>query len=97
MPRTRARRHYTRNRKSAYMRLAETPNLIQSHPLDSTRLARWAGSRRRLDRDGDLGRPEHAVVDLVAFAQLGHDGPLGMCGVGLLDQRLVLIRVERLA
>ena len=36
-------------------------------------------------------------MDLVALAQLGDDGPLGMVGVGLLDQRLVLVRVERLA
>ena len=36
-------------------------------------------------------------MDLVALAQLGDDGPLGVFGVGLLDHRLVLVRVEGLA
>src|SRR5260370_37154065 len=48
------------------------------------------------DRYRDLGRPQHPVEDPVTLAELGDDGPLGMVGVGLLHDRLVLIGIEGL-
>ncbi len=36
------------------------------------------------DRHRDLGGPQHAVSDLVAFTELGDDGSLGIIEGGLL-------------
>ncbi len=48
-------------------------------------------------RDGDLGRAQDPVANLVALAQLADDRALGMVGGGLLEQRIVQVRVERRA